>query len=73
MFWNKEKQKEIPEDPQILERIKRLERRIVSLEADVMNILLSQQNINQKVLKKIRINDKTAEEEPESWNGLPLG
>jgi len=74
MFWNKQKQKEISPDPAIAERIKILERRVVSMEADIMNILLSQQNINQKVLKKIKLNNRQEEENTEIDNfGIPFG
>jgi len=76
MFWNKPKRvydEKLIEA--IIDRMKTLEAKIARLEAETMDIMISQHTMRDKVMKKIRINEKKNEEEEptDTWNGLPLG
>ena len=57
-----------------LAKVENLSGRVAKLEAELLNVMLSQQTMRDKVMKKIRLNEKKDEEEDShTWNGLPLG
>lgn len=75
MFWNK-KTKEVPkveEKPTQNEEIARLKARVTAIEANVLEILLVQQRINEKIMKRIRLKiQDTEEENKDEWAGIPV-
>lgn len=72
MFWNRTKPNKIEENPTINEEISRIKARLVIIEANIMDILLSQQRINEKIIRKIRLKTQEKEDEnPEAWAGIP--
>ena len=74
MFWNKKIPEKVISYDDMMERIKKMEGKIARLEAETMDIMIAQHTMRDKVMKKIKINDKkNGEDEAETWNGLPLG